>query len=339
MSVTRYVLIDDTNPGIAYSGPWFEVTNTQIDTGVFGPPFQNTLHGVNVTANLTFPFNGSEVFVYGTYVIPATGLPPAVTVECLVDFISIGGPPADDSENNWLFCGTEKGQFQLQDGLHFLTVQVNMSDLNTQPFWFDRIQYAPSTNVSLNQPLLRIDSTDTAIQYSPGWQSMNSLLFQVEQLGLFFNASFTQTPGTSLTYQFSGTSIIAFGTTQNIDITSMASAVTATYAIDDQDPIIFIVPCTGIGVNFYNQMLFEANNLSPGNHTLVIEYRGNNVTTPPLLLNYFVQQATQLSFSPPPSPSPPFVFSSSPTFHRKPTVTIIGGVISVFLISLLLSLP
>ena len=52
------VLIDDTSPNIQYSGPWFEVENTQISTGDFGPPFQNTLHGVNVTANFSFPFSG-----------------------------------------------------------------------------------------------------------------------------------------------------------------------------------------------------------------------------------------------------------------------------------------
>ena len=52
------VLIDDTSPSIQYSGPWFEVENTQFNTGTFGPPFQNTLHGVNATANFSFPFSG-----------------------------------------------------------------------------------------------------------------------------------------------------------------------------------------------------------------------------------------------------------------------------------------
>jgi hypothetical protein len=55
---TVTVLIDDTNPSIQYSGPWFEVNNTQLNTGVFGPPFQNTLHGVNISANFSFPFSG-----------------------------------------------------------------------------------------------------------------------------------------------------------------------------------------------------------------------------------------------------------------------------------------
>jgi hypothetical protein len=57
----RLVVIDDTDPSIQYSGPtgtWFEADNTQMDTGIFGKPFLNTLHGVNVTASLSFNFSG-----------------------------------------------------------------------------------------------------------------------------------------------------------------------------------------------------------------------------------------------------------------------------------------
>ena len=64
MSLSRFVVIDDTNPSIQYSGPWFEVNNTQVDTGIMGPPFQNTLHGVNVTANFSFPFSGKSCLLY-----------------------------------------------------------------------------------------------------------------------------------------------------------------------------------------------------------------------------------------------------------------------------------
>ena len=53
-----FVLIDDTNSSIHYSGPWFEVENAQTDTGSYGRPFQDTLHGVNVTAYFSFPFSG-----------------------------------------------------------------------------------------------------------------------------------------------------------------------------------------------------------------------------------------------------------------------------------------
>ena len=55
-----FVLIDDTNSNIQYSAsdPWFEVGKTQNDTGSYGRPFQSTLHGVNFTANFSYPFGG-----------------------------------------------------------------------------------------------------------------------------------------------------------------------------------------------------------------------------------------------------------------------------------------
>ena len=64
--MSRFVIIDDTNPSVQYSGPWFEAANNtlpQISVPALefidnGPPFQNTLHGVNVTASLSFNFNG-----------------------------------------------------------------------------------------------------------------------------------------------------------------------------------------------------------------------------------------------------------------------------------------
>jgi hypothetical protein len=96
---------------------------------------------------------------------------------------------------------------QLQDGPHFLTVNANVSE--PQTFWFDQIQYAPSASVSLNQSLLRIDPSDSAIQFSPGWQSMDrSISFTSNALAFNSsgNISYTQTTGTdaNLTYQFSG---------------------------------------------------------------------------------------------------------------------------------------
>jgi hypothetical protein len=60
----RLVVIDDTDSSIQYSGPWFEVNNTQIDTGFNGLPFQNTLHGVNVTASFSFNFSGMSRLLF-----------------------------------------------------------------------------------------------------------------------------------------------------------------------------------------------------------------------------------------------------------------------------------
>ena len=100
-------------------------------------------------------------------------------------------------------CGA--GPSQLQDGPYLLTMNANVSEPRT--FWFDQIQYAPSVSVSLNQSLLRIDPSDSAIQFSPGWQSMDGPI-SFDSNALAFkssgNISYTQTMDANLIYQFSG---------------------------------------------------------------------------------------------------------------------------------------
>ena len=76
----RFVAIDDTDPSIQYSGPWFEVNNTQINTGLMGPPFQNTLHGVNVTASFSFNFSGMSRFS-----LFLSGFEPSHSKRCFQD--------------------------------------------------------------------------------------------------------------------------------------------------------------------------------------------------------------------------------------------------------------
>ena len=88
-----------------------------------------------------------------------------------------------------------------QIGPHLLTVKANVSQ---QTFWLDQIRYAPSANVtvSLNQSLVRIDSNNSAIQYSPGW------IFQDDPISYTTtqnpNISIAVNNGAFLTYEFTG---------------------------------------------------------------------------------------------------------------------------------------
>ena len=82
---------------------------------------------------------------------------------------------------------------------------MNTNVSNQQTFWFDRIQYAPSASVSLNQSFLRIDASDSAIQYS-GWEPVISPVN--ERMYYPDNASTTHTTGATLTYQFSGSYLV-----------------------------------------------------------------------------------------------------------------------------------
>ena len=54
----------NANNSITYSGPWFSANGTQNNTGDFGPPYQNSLKGVNVNADIFFAFNGMSRLLY-----------------------------------------------------------------------------------------------------------------------------------------------------------------------------------------------------------------------------------------------------------------------------------
>ncbi|KAF8802696.1 hypothetical protein BYT27DRAFT_7172525 [Phlegmacium glaucopus] len=305
--VLPMVIVDDTDPNISYSGRWFTAQNTQ-DPDNYGIPFQSTLHGVNFDANLSFPFSGSSVVVFGTSITTnaSTHFP---TWECFIDNKTIGSKDSCEPARNYcIFCQND----QLQDGPHVLSVRVKV--VNEQTFWFDQIQYIPSSNVSLDQSLLRIDSSDPTIQYSAAWQSGPDIV------------NYTQIAGSSLTYEFSGISLswITF-----IKDTSSSSA---TYSIDGQTPITFLVPASVSGPR-YNQILFQTAILSPGDHTLFVMHQSND-SRAPLALDYFVVAGDAAPPPPPPPPSdaPSSTPSSTSTNH---TGAIVGGVLGGLLFLLI----
>ena len=158
--------------------------------------FLSTVCPIYFTGLLSSPltiilFSGSAVLVLGTPITTNASGTQDPTWECFIDNTSIGWQGAPSTgENNWILCGGGPGQ--IEDGSHVLTVKTNVS--NQQTFWFDQIQYNPSANVSETESVLRIDSSDSAIQYSSGWQSLVQLV----------NTSYTQITSATLTYQFNG---------------------------------------------------------------------------------------------------------------------------------------
>jgi hypothetical protein len=61
--MSEMILIDDTDTNIQYypSGSWTTARNTQLDIGNHGPPYQNTLHGANANASLSYSFSGMSM--------------------------------------------------------------------------------------------------------------------------------------------------------------------------------------------------------------------------------------------------------------------------------------
>lgn len=56
--MSRWVVVDDTDPGITYTGQWFLDQDTQDSLGNYGPPYLGTLHGTNSDSSFSYPFNG-----------------------------------------------------------------------------------------------------------------------------------------------------------------------------------------------------------------------------------------------------------------------------------------
>ena len=151
---------------------------------------------------------------------------------------------------------------------------------------------------------------------------------------------------------FLGTSISWVGTVEPLSngSTIVNSTASATYTIDDQDPINFLVPVSSNSLSYFNQIFFDTGQLSFGQHKLVVTYFGNT-TSAPLALNYFVQEDSDAPTSTTSNSSPTSTSTSVPSGSSsnssaasssttiKPTAAIIGGVIGgIVLISLLLAL-
>jgi hypothetical protein len=85
-----------------------------------------------------------------------------------VDGVQIGsgisrGPSLPTISNNWIYCQN----FKLTDGPHTLTLNATGRE---KTFWFDRIEYAPSATVPLENKTISVSGPgDEAFHFSAGW--------------------------------------------------------------------------------------------------------------------------------------------------------------------------
>jgi hypothetical protein len=61
--VPRWVIVDDMDSRIQYSGPWFGDKGSQDSVGPSGPAYQSTLHGTLANASLEFAYHGECDYV------------------------------------------------------------------------------------------------------------------------------------------------------------------------------------------------------------------------------------------------------------------------------------
>ena len=189
---------------------------------------------------------------------------------------------------------------QLADGPHTLTVNVTTTG-NT--FWFDRLQFTPSPGISseneTNVVFVNID--DPAIEYGLGWQQLGDTANCTTKLGSQLKFNFTgkfeilliilHNESQRKFFHHIGTSLSWLGF---IPTELSHSASSASYSIDGGSPVSFklngLPPAATSTV--YNQVFFTTPKLSPGAHSLVVTYLGDNSVTPLVLSNMYVTNVT-----------------------------------------------
>lgn len=334
--MSRWVVADDsaTDSGITYTGPWFQDIGSLNNIGTIGAPLLNTLHGTNFSASFSYSFNGTMVRIYGTNQWNVSSGVTNPSWQCIVDGVNV--PPqllnTTSPDNGLLYC--DGGE--LADGAHVIT--LNASVANQQTFWFDYIEYVPTT-IPVDQAPLLVYPGDSQFQYGAGWGPI-----------LFPGGNLTGQNGSTFSFQFSGASLTWFGL---YELPLPLAPTTATYAIDGQSPITFELNGEAANpVGQLNQIFFQTGQLSSSLHTLDVVYQGNNTTAPLTLSHLFIENhGFSLSSSPgatpnntppttsslplssgtpnsaPSSPSNSTSNPSGPSHHSSNLGPIIGGVI------------
>ncbi|KAF8912156.1 hypothetical protein CPB84DRAFT_1761418 [Gymnopilus junonius] len=296
----RWVLVDDTDAGIQYNGPWFVHQGSQNILGNFGIPYRSTLHGINTNGSFSYSFRGSRVLITATLEFPA---PDGPFWQCIVDGVVIPSIVYTTPENRLRYC-EEDGL--AEDVQHNITVKASVQ--NQRTFWFDYIQYLPPVDEPLENVSISVDIPDPQMLFSNGW-TLHAPGYMTSLLGSTFSFTFT---GSSLTW---------FGFYDN---SLPLAATTATYTIDGGKAVAFDLngaAALRTGVQ-YNQIFFQTNSLPIGEHTLIVAYQGNLQTAPLTLSVVYIEDGTSyLSNSGSPIPS-------SSSFHSSlsvPALTTSGG--------------
>ncbi|KAJ2930042.1 hypothetical protein H1R20_g7068, partial [Candolleomyces eurysporus] len=266
MPTNQWVVVDDTDAAIVYEGPWTATDGAKYaNSGNFGKPYNNTLHGINATGSLSFSFQGSSARLIGTLDIKNSSGVLDPTWQCFVDQTSAGTkPPKNPStQNNWLLCDWT----DLSDGQHVVTVNISS---NGQGFWFDQIYYKPSSDVKLEGSTVFVGGNDPAVSLDSAWKPL-------EEIGYM-----TQTAGATAKFKFTGSRVTWVGM---IPKELPGASTSATYSVDNQPPVRFTLPGLSSSQNSsqFNHVFFQTDHTAPKSHELVVKYEGDTSTTPLVL--------------------------------------------------------
>ncbi|KAK7461712.1 hypothetical protein VKT23_008138 [Stygiomarasmius scandens] len=338
--MSNWILVDDTDSQIQYSGPWRTTTVDESSTSVklndittSGTVWNNTVHEINSNGSIaSFEYNGTGCWVYGSW------LPGPINPQSRSNiYISIDGQSGDPLDipqggNNIWFGGL--GPDKISPGKHELVMNITVGP--GESVFLDYMVYEdlPSANrdgevVNIgignkdHSLLNRHASADWKIEFGSGWAP-------IDDQTLLQHVASTTNPGASVTLTFNGTAIQLYG-----GLTSNGTTSTVLYQLDDHGQEIFTLVPPNSG-SLVNQQLLNLSALFPGEHKLAITYNGSGSSIP-LNMEYFLmtsltlaEQASLTQPSPSPSPMPPL-----PEQHSKAAIIggTIGGVVFLVLIA------
>ncbi|KAG7095892.1 hypothetical protein E1B28_006580 [Marasmius oreades] len=276
----RRVVVDDIDPRITYEeGTWTLDVGSFDSLGVFGAPYNHTMHGTKSNgASFSFQFSGEFVQVRGAKENRRINQPQDVTSDnttalakwtCQVDGRPIQVTPYRESMydiTHNMLC--EQGR--LSRTAHTLTLNVTIDDPDYQIWWLDRIEYAPLPDAKLEKEVLKVDGSDPSIHYDNGtgnWFDLRGL----------YNG--TGTTGASMTFYFNGTGVSLYGFNEGLERVWQSGG--GRYFVDNSGDTTFVIPgsqplpsTSDNRTDWYNQLLFTAPDLSAGSHKMVIAYTG-----------------------------------------------------------------
>ncbi|KJA21299.1 hypothetical protein HYPSUDRAFT_67824 [Hypholoma sublateritium FD-334 SS-4] len=256
--MSQWIMVDDTDPGIVYSGPWVADKGNLDSDGIWGPPYLSTVHGTTSQASFSYKFSGSSFTLTGALQVPRTPNSGNTTWQCILDGASITVNDPAQVENRVQFCG----QGGLTDGPHTLVVKA--VGTSQQTFWFDLLQYIPSSGTSLASAAVYSDASNPLVQYGGDWST--------HYPGFVVNEA-----GATTQFSFTGVSVIWYGFYDN---TYPSAAATATYTVDGANPKTITLNGAIANPVKWSQPFFTTDPLSAGEHTLRIVYNGNAASTP-----------------------------------------------------------
>ncbi|RXW23431.1 hypothetical protein EST38_g2418 [Candolleomyces aberdarensis] len=234
---------------------------------------------------------GSAARIVGTNNLVLRGDVADIDWDCILDGRTVPREPYfPETANNWWFCTFS----DLVAGAHTIGLRVKTSG---RSFLFDQIQFMPSGIVE--GEVVAAARDDANLQYSSGWEPWEGL------------AHLTLVRGSTATFRFNGkfnaflrvvpdtVLILALIAGTGVSLWAVfpenfpQNPGDATYTLDGGSAVNFIIPGGG-AISQFNRRIFEISGLSPGIHTITLQYTSGGSSTPLVVERFLIEGGTNL---------------------------------------------